>query len=185
MGIYLFGKFRKMIDMDVYHYRRENTRWLCQEEHGGSISAMANRLDRQQSLISRWIGKTKNPKTIGSWTARRIEREYHKSKGWLDIPHDFLQLRDERNTYVSSGEKQIVLSEESVALAEVFQLLPVHVKNHVRLLIHDIVVSRHCNSRTQKAYSKASPDEQLQLKKFLKMDTRKTTKKSRHRKKGS
>lgn len=155
--------------MDVYYYRRENLRRLCRDEHGGSISKMANRLDRQQSLISRWIGKTKNPKTIGSRTARRIEREYRKTEGWLDIPHDVPRVREDRAAYVLTlDDRRAALSDEAVEFAEGFQLLPEHIKSHIRLLINDMVVSGHGNQKSQKAYARASLNDQLYLNRYLK-----------------
>jgi hypothetical protein len=124
-----------MIAMDVYHHRRENLRRICQDEHKGSISEMANYLDRQQSLISRWIGKTKAPKPIGSRTARRIEREYRKSGGWLDVPHDMAQIKDTQEVYrhAQMEDERAALSDETVEFAMGFQLMPEHIKRHFRL----------------------------------------------------
>jgi hypothetical protein len=166
--------------MDVYHYRRENLRQLCRDEHNGSISKLANRLDRQQSLISRWIGKTKNPKTIGSRTARRIEHEYRKTEGWLDVPHDVTHIKEDKAAYdLSLDDKRAALSDEAVEFAEGFQLLPEHIKSHLRLLINDMVVKEYGNQISRKAYAKASLSDQLHLNRYLKGAKKKDTRKRR------
>ncbi len=163
MGIYLFGKFGKMIAMDVYHHRRENVRHLCQKEHNGSLSEMANRLDRQQSLISRWIGQTKTPKHIGSRTARRIEREYKKPEGWLDIPQNVFQIKEIQAKYATENrdKKRLALSDDAIAIAEKIDILPEHFRRHLCLLINDVLISKYGNKETQKAYAASSDDEQL------------------------
>jgi len=167
--------------MDVYHYRRENTRWLCQKEHEGSISEMANRLDRQQSLISRWIGKTKTPKPIGSRTARRIERKYKKPEGWLDIPHDTPQVREGRETYdrASLDEKRAALSEEAVEFAEDYQAIPEYMRRYFRLLLNDVLVREYGSKELQKSYATASLKDQLGFSNQLKIVGKKEAKKDR------
>jgi hypothetical protein len=166
--------------MDVYHFRRENLRRLCRDEHDASISKMANRLDRQQSLISRWIGKTKNPKAIGSRMARRIEHEYRKTEGWLDVPHDVPGIKEEQAAYdLPLDDKRASLSDEAVEFAADFQLLPEHTKQHLRLLINDIVVNAHGNQESQKAYAKASLRDRLNVNHYLKGARKKDAKKRR------
>ena len=170
--------------MDVYHHRRENVRQLCRKEHNGSLSKMANKLDRQQSLISRWIGKTKNPKPIGSRTARRIEHEYKKPDGWLDVPHDVLQIKEEQAIYGSASmdEKRAALSDESVVFAEHFELMPEHIKQHLCLLINDVLIMEHGSKELQKAYVAASIEDQLHFNRNLKASRKKSVKKKRKKK---
>ena len=167
--------------MDVYHYRRENLRQLCRDEHGGSISEMANRLDRQQSLISRWIGKTRNPKPLGSRTARRIEREYRKPEGWLDVPHAAPRIGEDRNDYrrVYPDDERTALSDEAVEFALGFQMMPEHIKHHLRLLINDVIIREHGDRELQNAYARASLAEQLRFSRRLKETWKKASGKRR------
>lgn len=156
--------------MDVYDYRRENVRWLCQKEHGGSISEMANRLDRQQSLISRWIGKTRSPKPIGSRTARRIERQYKKPDGWLDIPHDMPRIKEGQAIYerISLDMKRAALSDEAVEFAEGYQSIPEYIRRYFRLLLNDALVKEYGNKEIQKTFAESSLKEQLHFQDRLK-----------------
>lgn len=172
--------------MDVYHHRRENVRRLCRDEHSGSISEMANRLDRQQSLVSRWIGKTKNPKPIGSRTARRIEVEYRKPVGWLDIPHHAPGLREEGEVYeyAATGDRRAALSEEAVEFAEGFQLMPEHIRNYFRLLLNEALVREHGSRDLQKAFAASSLKDQLHFNRRLKIARKKYPVRSRRKKKG-
>lgn len=75
--------------MDIYEIRRKNMRALATAI--GGAKALSDRLDKQESLISRWIGKTAK-KRIGPNVSREVEESFNLLKGWMDQPHPELWI---------------------------------------------------------------------------------------------
>lgn len=73
----------------IQRVRRENTRRLMQQV--GGPSALAFRLDRDPSYISQIVGAS-HSKAIGDRMARHIEEKLGKPEGWLDEPHDPVEV---------------------------------------------------------------------------------------------
>lgn len=70
---------------------RDNLRLLVQEA-GGTVTALAARLGKQNAQVSQWLNgskdsKTGKPRTLARATARDIERVMNKPEGWMDQPH--------------------------------------------------------------------------------------------------
>ena len=76
--------------MNIKQVRRENLRLLVREL--GSVTELANRLNRSQPQISHLISPNAT-KNIGDHLASEIEKTFNKPVGWLDYPHF------ERNNY--------------------------------------------------------------------------------------
>jgi hypothetical protein len=104
--------------MDVYEIRRLNARVLSAEA-GGPIE-FGTKLERAQSLISRWIGKTKAPKNIGNNAARQIEAVFGRPAGWLDQEHRKLW---EGHGFVQPSqhkrETNLIPSERALRIAQI------------------------------------------------------------------
>jgi hypothetical protein len=67
--------------VDIFDIRRRNTRQLAQR--AGGITRLAQRIERDPALVSRYIGKTPT-RNIGPRMARVIERAHQLPHGWLD-----------------------------------------------------------------------------------------------------
>lgn len=64
--------------------RIDNARYLSLIE--GGISAFANKIDRSETQVSRFLGSGRT-KNIGPKMARHIEQCFGKADGWLDANH--------------------------------------------------------------------------------------------------
>ena len=73
--------------MDSKTIRYKNARLLVHE--AGGVSAFAEKIGKQQSQVSAIAGESP-VKGIGPKIARQIEAAFHKSEGWLDVPHIYL-----------------------------------------------------------------------------------------------
>lgn len=70
----------------IAEIRRENTRQLKDSMQVKTLSAFAKKIDRAETMLSRYIGK--NPKqNIGDDLARHIEKCFNKPTNWLDTQH--------------------------------------------------------------------------------------------------
>jgi hypothetical protein len=120
--------------MDVYEIRRLNARVLSAE--AGGLIEFGARLERAQSLVSRWIGKTKNPKNIGNNAARQIEAVFRKPAGWLDQEHQ--QLWEEHGFIHPSQhqrEKGPIPSERALRIAQIIDEAPPEKVQAILLLL--------------------------------------------------
>lgn len=75
---------------DIDEIRRSNLALIVQEL--GSVTALAQRLERSDSQVSQLINgsansKTGRPRGMRKETARRIEAAAGKPAGWLDVDH--------------------------------------------------------------------------------------------------
>lgn len=62
-----------------------NCRYLVTRRTGGLVD-MANRLQKEQSQVSQFAGKTRK-KNVGDMIASQIEAAYELNKGWMDQIH--------------------------------------------------------------------------------------------------
>jgi len=75
--------------MDIYEIRRQNLIAVLEEQFSGKISALADKMEKNHSQISRLVkphGGT--PENMGTGIARQIEAAANKPEGWLDRPHN-------------------------------------------------------------------------------------------------
>jgi hypothetical protein len=110
--------------MDIYKIRIENARTLMQKV--GGISNFSDKIGKAQSQVSRMIG-IKPSKNIGSKIAREIEIKFNKELGWLDQPHDGMQVSEPAAQYgtVNTGRAMIhrtidQLNDEEIVLVDLF-----------------------------------------------------------------
>jgi len=64
--------------------RRDNLRDIIDRDFNRTQSRLAERLECQPNLVSRWV---KGVKTIGDSVARKIEKAANKPTYWLDVDH--------------------------------------------------------------------------------------------------
>lgn len=64
--------------------RRDNLRDIIDSDFNRTQSRLAERLECQPNLVSRWV---KGSKTIGDLVARKIEKAANKPVYWLDVDH--------------------------------------------------------------------------------------------------
>lgn len=64
--------------------RRDNLRDIIDRDFNKTQSRLAERLECQPNLVSRWV---KGVKTIGDSVARKIEKAANKPTFWLDVDH--------------------------------------------------------------------------------------------------
>ena len=76
--------------MTIADIRHRKLSILLQEECGGNVSLMANKLGKAYPQVYQWIKRTKykdnnNLRAISSMSARHIELIFNKPVGWMDI----------------------------------------------------------------------------------------------------
>lgn len=90
--------------------RRDNLRDIIDRDFNRTQSRLAERLECQPNLVSRWV---KGVKTIGDSVARKIEKAANKPTYWLDVDH-YLSI-------AAGTEQEEVSSEIGVVVAENLQ----------------------------------------------------------------
>lgn len=116
----------KMID----EIRRENLAAIRDE--CGSVVALANKLNRQESQISQWLNGSANsatgkPRGMRASTARWIESECNKVKGWLDIDHSEKEKASQMQLRITPLEQEL-LRDFDLILEDDKKLLIIEIK---------------------------------------------------------
>ncbi|MBO0256071.1 helix-turn-helix domain-containing protein [Escherichia coli] len=75
----------------IHDIRRDNLKDLIDREFNGVQSRLAERMEIEPNLVSRW---SNNKKKIGDTVARKIEKAGNKPTNWLDVDHYFAMQDD-------------------------------------------------------------------------------------------
>lgn len=126
------------LNMDIYEIRRLNARALAGSV--GGATEFGEKTDKAQSIISRWIGRTKNPKNIGQMAAREIEIAFEKPRGWMDQSN--INLWEKFGLAYSAAERGEPspedvrgLSWESIRIARLIERTPPEKLNAILTLL--------------------------------------------------
>lgn len=86
--------------------RRDNLRDIIDRDFNRTQSRLAERLECQPNLVSRWV---KGVKTIGDSVARKIEKAANKPTYWLDVDH-YLSVAAGTEQEAASSEIGLVVA---------------------------------------------------------------------------
>ncbi|CCJ88707.1 helix-turn-helix transcriptional regulator [Cronobacter sakazakii] len=79
----------------IHEIRRENLKEILRRYFDGKQIRLAERLEIQQNLVSRWESGAKN---IGDKVARRIEEAARVESHWLDVDHQLANMLENQES---------------------------------------------------------------------------------------